>query len=275
MQHNWLNQIHIVLIETTLPANIGSVARAMKTMGLSNLHIVNPKHPLDNDAYARASNAKDVLDSAVHHKTIDSALKDSHLILAASGRQRSLPIPFVSLRQSADMLSALFAPTEQQSQENLTNNQDVKIVILFGREDRGLTNEELSLANFHVFIPANNDYGVLNLAAAVQVFCYQYRQSMLEKAECAKDEPSKAEQTTHNNQLLIRTQWDEPPATHEQLTQLQDDVLTLAQKIGIFNPNNPRSTQKRLKRVLNRLQLDRMEYNFFKAILRKSIDKID
>nr|WP_241878011.1 RNA methyltransferase [Psychrobacter sp. PraFG1]UNK04419.1 RNA methyltransferase [Psychrobacter sp. PraFG1] len=151
-----LNSVRIVMVNTTLPANIGSAARAMLTMGLTDLVVVNPKHPIDEDSIAHAAGAKSVLDNCAVVDTLDEALSDCQLVFAASSRQRHIPRPVVTPDEAAQLV--LDRPIGE-----------TKVAILFGREDRGLTNEELALADYHIQIDANPDYPVLNVASAVQV----------------------------------------------------------------------------------------------------------
>ena len=170
----FLATIKVVLVNTTLPANIGSTARAMHTMGLSNLVVVNPKHPIDEDAIAHAAGATQILQHATLCDTLQDAIKDCQWVLAASSRKRHMPQLVITPRQAGQLMLeqfAQFAVLPECSVNTLTPNHEnaFKIAILFGREDRGLTNDELQLADYHVQIPANPAYGVLNVAAAVQV----------------------------------------------------------------------------------------------------------
>lgn len=266
---NWLNHIHIVLVETTLPANIGSVARAMKTMGFGQLHLVNPKHPLDEAAFAHAAGAKDVLETVSIHHTLADALKNSGMVWAASSRQRSMPQPHMALKQASGYLQTLFLNQPNRSHASTADVTAAlpKVSILFGREDRGLTNAELAHAQYHVSIPANEQYPVLNLAAAVQIFCYEIRQSL----DLSTNLSTAAQSPTTGLTMQLRTDWDEPPATHEQLTQLEEKVLALAKQLSLYQASNPRNTEKRIKRLLLRTQLDRMEYNLLRAALKKLV----
>ena len=154
------NCINIVLVETSHPGNIGSVARAMKTMGLSRLSLVNPKDFPSGDANALSGNARDVLDAAIIYPNLDAAIKESTFVYATSARNRSINWPTVNPEEAADRILDQVAG-------------DKEISIIFGREDRGLTNEELQLANFHLEIPANPDYPVLNIAMSVQIVTYE------------------------------------------------------------------------------------------------------
>ena len=154
------NLINIVLVETSHPGNIGSVARAMKTMGLSKLSLVNPRKFPSGDANALAGNALDVLENAQIFNSIEEAIEDSTFVYATSSRNRTIQWPTVNSEEGASLI------VKQSSSEK-------KVSILFGREDRGLTNEELQLANTHIEIPANPEYPVLNVAMSAQVLCYE------------------------------------------------------------------------------------------------------
>ena len=152
-----LDHICIVMVNTTLPANIGAAARAMKTMGLSKLVLVAPKTYPSDDAIALSAGASDVLDQAVVVDTLEDAIADCELVFGTSARSRTIPWPLLELREATGIA------IEQAAQ------YQHKIAIVFGREDRGLTNEELALANYHLTIPVNSEYGVLNVAAAIQL----------------------------------------------------------------------------------------------------------
>ena len=154
------NLINIVLVETSHPGNIGSVARAMKTMGLSCLSLVNPRKFPSGEANALSGNAGDVLENAQIFSSIEDAIKDSTFVYATSSRSRTIQWPTVHTEEGASLIN-----------DQVTS--DKKVSILFGREDRGLTNEELQLANTHIEIPANPEYPVLNLAMSAQIVCYE------------------------------------------------------------------------------------------------------
>ena len=162
---NPLNEfVQIVLIETSHPGNIGSVARAMKNMGLSRLALINPKKFPHDEATALAGNAGDVLDKAQVFSSIEEAVKNSKIIFATSARERTIEWPVASAKDAAQEINQL-------AKEN------IEVSILFGREDRGLTNEELQLSNKHLIIPADPEYPVLNIAMSTQVVCYELYQA--------------------------------------------------------------------------------------------------
>lgn len=166
-----LSHVRIVMVNTTLPANIGSALRAMKTMGLSKLVLVAPKTYPHPDIDALAAGATDLIEQIEIVSTLEDAIQDCHLVFGTSARSRTIPWPLLDARPAA----------EKSLQAVLNDQQEVAIV--FGREDRGLTNEELALANYHVTIPVNNDYGVLNVAQAIQVICYELRMATLALVE--------------------------------------------------------------------------------------------
>ena len=156
--------VQIVLVETSHPGNIGSVARAMKNMGLANLALINPKKFPHQEATSLAGNATDVLENAKIFPSIQEAVKNSKAIYATSARDRTIEWPTLTARDAA-----------LEMQELVLN--EIQVSILFGREDRGLTNEELQLANKHLIIPAHPEYPVLNIAMSAQVVCYELYQS--------------------------------------------------------------------------------------------------
>ena len=158
-----LPDLKVVLVETSHAGNIGSAARAMKTMGFSQLSLVNPQQFPSDEARAMSSGATDVLESAQVVSTLEEAIGDCQWVVGASARSRTLPWPLVHPREMAQ--HALALPEQTQ------------VALVLGRERSGLTNDELARCHCHVNIPANPDYSSLNLAAAVQVLCYELRMS--------------------------------------------------------------------------------------------------
>lgn len=164
---NILDQIQIILVETSLSANIGSTARAIKTMGLTNLRLVAPKQPIDEQAEALAAGAKDVLDNIQMYATFDEAIADCRLVIGTSARLRHLQSTLIEPRDCGELVI---------NRANLG-----KVAIVFGRERVGLTNEELLKCHYHLNFPTNPDYGSLNLAMAVQLASYEIRMAYLQK----------------------------------------------------------------------------------------------
>ena len=159
-----LQNIRIVLVETSHSGNIGSAARAMKTMGLSNLYLVSPKS-VDEQSIALAAGADDVMRNAHIVDTFEQAIEDCSLVIGTSARLRHLQSTLIDPRKCAEKASA------HQGQ----------VAIVFGRERVGLTNEELLKCHYHLNIPANPEYSSLNLAMAVQLVSYEMRMAFLVK----------------------------------------------------------------------------------------------
>ena len=244
-----LSHVRIVMVNTTLPANIGSALRAMKTMGLSKLVLVAPKTYPHPDIDALAAGATDLIEQIEIVETLADAIKDCHLVFGTSARSRTIPWPLLDARPAAEKsISAV-----------VNDQQDVAIV--FGREDRGLTNEELAMANYHVTIPVNTDYGVLNVAQAIQVICYEMRMATLAVVESAEDEAATMPVTDTESM-----QWDEPLVTHEQMEQFYPHIEKMLAEIEFLDPKNPRLLPLRLRRLFGRIQLDRMEYHLLRGI---------
>lgn len=277
----FLANIKVILVNTTLPANIGSTARAMHTMGLSDLVVVSPKHPIDDEAIAHAAGATEILQGATICDTLEQAIADCQWVLAASSRQRHMPQLVITPRQAVRLMLEQFS---QLSQKQNTENP-FKIALVFGREDRGLTNEELQLADYHVQIPANPAYGVLNVAAAVQVIASVFFEQASEffMPEMVKNfsdlphltprltEKSNITETLNQDEIryFIRQSWDEKPITHAQQQQLQAKILALLEQLELYNPAQPKVLPHRLARLSHRLQLDVKEFELLQATLAK------
>ena len=161
----WAN-IRIVLVETSHPGNIGAVARAMKNMLLESLYLVRPKQFPDGQAMARSSGAIDVLNNAVVCGSLAEAIADCQLVIAASARRRSIPWPMISAPEAALKL--------------IQRGQVAPVALVFGREDRGLNNEELDHCHFMVQLPANPEFSSLNIAATIQFFSNEIRKTFLD-----------------------------------------------------------------------------------------------
>ncbi|MFN4106748.1 MAG: RNA methyltransferase [Acinetobacter johnsonii] len=244
-----LSHVRIVMVNTTLPANIGSALRAMKTMGLSKLVLVAPKTYPHPDIDALAAGATDLIEQIEIVETLADAIKDCHLVFGTSARSRTIPWPLLDAR-----------PAAEKSISAVVNDQQ-EVAVVFGREDRGLTNEELAMANYHVTIPVNTDYGVLNVAQAIQVICYEMRMATLAAVESGEDEAATMPVTDTKSM-----QWDEPLVTHEQMEQFYPHIEKMLAEIEFLDPKNPRLLPLRLRRLFGRIQLDRMEYHLLRGI---------
>ena len=272
---DYLSNMQVVMVNTTLPANIGSAARAMHTMGLSRLTVVDPKLPIDDTSVSHAAGGSDLLSSALIAPTLESAIADCQLVFAASSRSRHLPRPVVTPTQAAKIMLDFI---DKQNAINERNGIDTapNIAILFGREDRGLTNEELAYADYHIQIDANPAYPVLNVASAVQViasFIYAYTQTHIQ----ADSEDNNIAQVTDNVETLeqgmlntyVRQQWDEPAITQQQLQLLTERITALMVQRKLADSENLKSLPSRLSRLGSRIQLDQKEYQLLSALIAK------
>ena len=264
------------MVNTTLPANIGSAARAMHTMGLSKLTVVDPKLPIDDSSVSHAAGGSELLSSAIIAPTLENAIANCQLVFAASSRSRHLPRPVVTPTQAAKiMLDFIDKQSAINGQDGI--NTAPNIAILFGREDRGLTNEELAYADYHIQIDANPAYPVLNVASAVQViasFIYAYTQTHIQVNSEINDDIAKvadnveiAEHPMLNTYL--RQQWDEPAITQQQLQQLTERTTALMVQHKLADSDNLKSLPSRLSRLGSRLQLDQKEYQLLSALIAK------
>ena len=270
---DYLSCVQIVMVNTTLPANIGSAARAMHTMGLSRLTVVDPKLPIDETSVSHAAGGSELLSSALIAPTLESAIADCQLVFAASSRSRHLPRPVVTPTQAAKiMFDFIDKQSASSSADTLSAATTSKpnIAILFGREDRGLTNEELAYADYHIQIDANPAYPVLNVASAVQViasFIFAYAQSHTQTADSLDSALSTTTQPMLD--VHLRQQWDEPAITQQQLQQLTERTTELMAQRGLADSENLKSLPSRLSRLGSRLQLDQKEYQLLSALIAK------
>ena len=229
-------RIRIVMVETSHPGNIGAAARAMKNMELDSLYLVRPHRFPDGECKARASGADDVLEAATVCSTLQEALAGCQLVLGASARsQRTIPWPQVDARGCAELVRG--------------QGEDIEVAIVFGREHSGLSNEELELCNYLVHIPTNPDYSSLNVAAAIQVVCYELYMARIGSWQQAP--------TNKGDELASA---DEIEGFFGQLEQTM--VTT-----GFLDPDNPRQLMRRLRRLYNRARLEKIEVNILRGIL--------
>lgn len=273
---DYLSCLQVVMVNTTLPANIGSAARAMHTMGLSHLTVVDPKLPIDETSASHAAGGSEILAAAHIAPTLEEAISNCQLVFAASSRSRHLPRSVVTPTQAAKvMLEFIDAQTDIATESKLSAANYPKIAILFGREDRGLTNEELAFADYHIQIDANPDYPVLNVASAVQViasFIFAYAQThkastnpeRIDKSSNDKDQAAASLVNTY-----IRQQWDEPAITQQQLQKLTQRSTELMVALNLADSEHLRSLPARLSRLGSRLQLDQKEYQLLSALIAK------
>ncbi|OUD13166.1 RNA methyltransferase [Thioflexithrix psekupsensis] len=233
-----LKQIKIILVGTTHSGNIGATARAMKNMGLSQLILVAPEAPFPSaEATARASGAVDVLQSVCCYPDLKSAIADSQIVFGTSARSRSLAWPMRTPRETAEEIF----------------KHSFSVSLVFGREHSGLTNEELALCHYWVQIPTDEQYSSLNLAAAVQVLCYELRVQALT-------------QISANNTLSLSDPLD-APATAEAMNLFYAHLEQTLIDIGFLDAQQPKQLMRRLQRLFHRAQPNINEVNILRGIL--------
>lgn len=230
-----LDQIRIVLVNTSHPGNMGSAARAMKTMGLTQLVLVDPQELPDDNAIALAAGASDILANARIVPTLDDAIADCGLVIGTSARSRTLSWPMLDPREAGD--------------KAVLEGRKHPVALVFGRERTGLTNDELQKCHFHVAIPANPEYSSLNLAMAVQTLCYEVRMRWLQ------DQASESEEE----------RVDYPSA--EQLEGFYLHLEQTLQKTGFIAEDHPGHVMSKLRRLFNRARPETVELNILRGIL--------
>lgn len=225
--------IRVVLVRPSHPGNVGGVARAMKNMGLEQLWLVAPSSYPSAEAEARAADATDILERAVVCAELDEAIGACHFIVGTTARARRIEWPALEPSEAAARL-------RQEAARG-------PVALLFGHERTGLTNAELDRCHALVSIPANPAYPSLNLACAVQILTYE-----IYRAGAARVPPPFS---------------NEPPATEENLAYFYRHLESVLLKVEFLDPGNPRLLMRRLRRLFNRVQLDRNEANILRGIL--------
>ena len=231
---NFLNTVKVVLVGTTHPGNIGAAARAIKNMGIFNLALVKPKEFPSDIAIYRSKAAKDILENAEIYESLEDAIAGCKLIVGTSARARSVPWPVFNPRDAAEEMRKI--------------SKQGNVAIVFGREDRGLTNDELGLCNFHVYIPSDPKYSSLNLSQAVQILAYEIRLAY------SRDE------------VISEVKWDVDLANNEQTERLIDHMEELMQDVEFYDVENPRKLLLRVRRFFKRSKIDVMEANIFRGL---------
>ncbi|MGC3872833.1 RNA methyltransferase [Halomonas sp. GXIMD04776] len=233
-----LSNIRIVLVQTFHPGNIGASARAMKTMGLSQLTLVNPRCFPDEEATRLAAGAEDVVINASVTNAMADAVADCVQVIGASARLRNLPLPH-------------FDEPDRMAEDTITVARSEPVALVFGRERFGLTNDELRHCTHQVSIPANPDYGILNLAQAVQVLCYE-----LFRAQ-------QRTQQTHTHQALPR---QTPLPSQEQLAHFYEHLHRVMKDVGFLTQPHAR-TEEHLHALFARAQPSRKELSILRGFL--------
>jgi tRNA/rRNA methyltransferase len=237
-KQNIFNNIRVVLCQTSHPGNIGSAARAMKTMGLQHLYLVNPLHFPDPQATSLATGAADLLENATVCSSLSEALTGCAFAIGMSARKRQISHELVNVREGASRAV------------QIATNQPIALV--FGTEMSGLSNAELDCCQLLAMIPANPEYSSLNLAAAVQVMSYEIRMAITE------------------GMLEIDSTTTEL-ATNEALEGFYSHLEDTLIKIGYLNPSAPKKLSERIRRIYSRAKLEKEEVNLLRGILTLSV----
>jgi tRNA (cytidine32/uridine32-2'-O)-methyltransferase len=239
-----LENIRIVLVRTYHAGNIGSAIRAMKTMGLSELVLVNPRDYPSEEANKMASSAEDLLESAKVVDSLYEAVNDCELVIACTARPRTFDLPVLDPEQSASQLMKIASKKP--------------VALVFGPERMGLHNDDIQLAHYRVTIPANPDYSSLNLASAVQILCYELRKQMENPVEPSLDR------------------------TFPSIEQKENFYVTLEQVLNdveFVNKQHPGQLMLKLRRFFSRAEMDESELNILRgslaAVQRKIADKTE
>lgn len=215
----------------------------MKVMGLTRLTLVAPRVPVDDQAMRRASGAADLLEQARIVDTLDAALEGCTFAVAATARPRQLSPAVTDARSAALRLADMAAASDVATE----------VAIVFGNETSGLTNEQARRCQLLAHIPANEGYSSLNLAAAVQVFAYELRMALLNRADLAA--------ITQPGGVL------DVPARLDEVEGLLQHCETALAEIGFYDPANPKRLMPRLRRLFSRARLEREEVNILRGIL--------
>ena len=230
-----LDRIRVVLSRTSHPGNIGAAARAMKTMGLRDLWLVAPEAFPDEVATARASGAADLLESARVVGTLQEALADTVFSAALTARRRELSLPRMQARDAA--------------RELVARSSDGIVALVFGNETSGMTNEEVGLCSLPVTIPTDPDFSSLNLGAAVQVLSYELRMAALGEA------------------AAVPADVQAEPATHADFEGFMSHLERVVTASGFHDPANPKRLLPRMRRLFNRVRLEKEEVAILRGML--------
>lgn len=230
-----LDRIRVVLSRTSHPGNIGAAARAMKTMGLRDLWLVAPEAFPDEVATARASGAADLLESARVVGTLQEALADTVFSAALTARRRELSLPRMQARDAA--------------RELVARSEDGIVALVFGNETSGMTNEEVGLCSLPVTIPTDPEFSSLNLGAAVQVLSYELRMAALGEA------------------AAVPADVQAEPATHADFEGFMSHLERVVTASGFHDPANPKRLLPRMRRLFNRVRLEKEEVAILRGML--------
>ena len=224
---------------------MGAAARALGNMGMNDLALVRPLETETKEAHLLAANAQQVLRQAKIYSDLAAAVQDVDLIIGTSARNRRFPIPTYSVRAAA---------------AHILTDPAAKVAILFGSEDKGLTNEELSYCSMHIVIPSSSSYPVLNIAAAVLIVCYELYTAAQQSTDKEADEYS-----FHNPQRIS------PPANNADMEHFYEHLAEWIGMTRFFNPQNPTNVMHKLRHIFNRAQLRDNELRMLRGLITHSI----
>ena len=248
--------LRVVLVETETPGNLGATARALKSMGLSELRLVRPHRPESAEAITRAVSARDVLLQARQFPDLESALSDCGLVFATSGKVSSLELPRYTPRVAArhlwDAERELDAITPPPA-------------LVFGRESKGLTRAELARCHAHVMIPTHPSCPSLNLASAVQIVAYEHWLTRLSSQdESPQNEPPQDESPEMRS----------PLASTEQREHFIEVFEQLAVQVGALNPERPRNMIELTRTLLGRALPRRAELSVVQSVVGRALNAL-
>lgn len=256
-----LNQVKIVLVEPSHPGNVGAVARAMKTMGLTELVLVKPKKFPHFEATKRAAGADSVLDAALVVGDLSEAVKDCQLIYGTSVRDREVTWPTFTPKEVGEQIQSATDANGDAGGQN--------VAILFGRESSGLTNDELAFCQSQIRIPANGEYSSLNLASAVQIIVYEIRMAFLARHNAEEIHTQIVEQEltpAKRRQQLASTQEREGFYGH---------LLDTLETLDFIKSKPPTKLMRKLTRLYNKAQLTVEEVQILRGILAAFKQQVD
>lgn len=240
-----LERVKVVLVGTTHSGNIGSAARAMKVMGLSQMVLVDPQCQVDAQAIALAAGASEIALNAQIYPTLEAAVADCGLVVGTSARSRTLGWPMLEPRECGEKL---ISEANQHS-----------VAMVFGRERTGLTNDELQLCHYHVCVPANPEYSSLNLAMAVQLLSYEVRMAYLA-----------LQQSSQSSTL------QEEYPRHQELERFYAHLEQVIMQTEFISAQQPGQVMNKLRRMFTRARPEAQEINILRGILtsvQKSISR--
>ncbi|ENM3874954.1 tRNA (cytosine(32)/uridine(32)-2'-O)-methyltransferase TrmJ [Vibrio cholerae] len=240
-----LERVKVVLVGTTHSGNIGSAARAMKVMGLSQMVLVDPQCQVDAQAIALAAGASEIALNAQIYPTLEAAVADCGLVVGTSARSRTLEWPMLEPRECGEKL--------------ISEANQHRVAMVFGRERTGLTNEELQLCHYHVCVPANPEYSSLNLAMAVQLLSYEVRMAYLA-----------LQQSSQSSTL------QEEYPRHQELERFYAHLEQVIMQTEFISAQQPGQVMNKLRRMFTRARPEAQEINILRGILtsvQKSISR--